>query len=120
MIFALLWIYGNNKEAKRQKELRQQAIDVGRELDKDTFRTEEDILARLEEAIKSGESDNVYMRIPIEFSKDDLREIANKVDPAIGRVTDIKYTTSTTTYGNGETVKDDYAGVNFSFEPADK
>ncbi len=117
-IFVLLWIYGKQKDVRRQNELRQQAIDVERELEKDTFRTEEEVLARLEEAIQAGDSDNVYMRVPSLYSKEDLEEIAKKVDPSIGRVTDIIYTTSTTREGDGEAVPDKYAGVNFSFEPA--
>ncbi|MCR5225743.1 MAG: hypothetical protein K6E27_00825 [Eubacterium sp.] len=121
VLIIAMFIGGRKQARERELELAEQEKKVMEELEKDTFRTEDEIYGRLIESMESGETDNVYMRVPGTFSKDDLMDIAHKVDPMMGRVYQMSYSVSTTHGGNGsDEVADYYIGVNYHYEICDE
>ena len=119
MLFIFLTIGGIIARRKQEKKARAEYERINAELEKDTARTDEEIYDRLYNAILADETDNVYMRVPATYSQSDLFDIAHTIDPFIGYTTQLTYTTSTQRDGDGPDIKDEYAGVNFSFEKTD-
>ena len=116
---------GHQAQLQKEREYQEEAERIEAELEKETYRTEEAILNRLEEAIIESEEDNVYMRVPDSFSEKDIEKIAGKIDPFIGRVKSYTYTTTTTTntYLDGsksDPIPDAYVGVNYKYEKRDE
>jgi len=101
------------EEEKRQKKILE-------ELEKDTFRTEGEIYERLIEAMESGESDSVYMRVPGTFTLDELKDIAYKVDPMFGRVYKMSYQDTKAYTKDEDGIVRFYIGVKFEYEVCDE
>ena len=112
LLFAVAIFFGKQQEKKKALEERANYERIQAELEKDTFRTEDEIYERLENAIMSGESDNVYMSVPGTFSKEDIERIGKRIDPMIARVKLFSYATSSQQDGDGPVVEDYFVGIN--------
>ncbi len=122
--FIVLIIFAKIDERKKYKEFLEEKRRIDAELEKDTARSEEEIFDRLNNAILADETDNVYIRVPGTFSQEEIWDIAHKVDPFLGRVTQVTYTTTSSSdtdeYGNkGPEIVDHFVGVNYAFEKSD-
>ena len=115
ILFTVLIIKGIRYNIYAEKEEAKNAERINAELEKDTCRTEEEIYNRLEKAIMDNTQDNVYIRVPATYSQEDLTEIAKKIDPFLGHVTQTTYATSTQRDGDGPEIKDEYAGINYKY-----
>ena len=109
--------YNAYKKAEKEYELEQERIRA--EEENKIIRDEKIIRSTLEEAIKEGKANNIYMSVSADFSEDDLDRIADSIDPMMGDVTQFTYTTSSTTTQDGKELYDGHIGVNFSFVTED-
>lgn len=120
VLIAVMGVVGKKQREAKELELEEEAKRVQAELEKETFRTDEEILGHLNEAMDDYTIDNVYMRVPGTYSDDELMDLARKIDPMKGRVTKMSYSRSTTRVGDNEASADYYAGINYSFEICDE
>lgn len=125
ILFAVLIISAKISERRKMQEEENRAREINEELEKDTVRTKEEILERLEQAIIANEQDNVYMRVSGKYTEDELFDIRKEIDPMLGKVTGMTYTTSSekNVYEDGtegEEIKDYFVGVNYSYEKTDE
>ncbi|MCR5214313.1 MAG: hypothetical protein K6E10_07835 [Eubacterium sp.] len=110
--------YKDQKEREAEYERESKAIEE--EIAKDNVYSEEEILEKLENAMIANEDDNVFMRVPTSIDQDTIKEIAQRIDPMLGRVTEYSYATqSQQNIFDDDHVSsektDEFAGVSYKY-----
>ena len=115
--FTVVIIMAKKDERRRYLEEAERVKEINAELEKDTVRSEEEIFEKLENAVIADETDNIYMRVPGTFSQEEIQAIGRKIDPFLGRYTQLTYTTTSSQDGDeGPVLVDHFVGINYEFE----